>query len=578
MTYNVGKWNLKDIINDKDIDDRLKKIELKVKNFESCKEKLKPDVDVKTINEMIELSEEIARLNVPLYIYAQLGNFADSSDEKFIALNNKIKQINSDNYNRTVFFSIWWKDLDDKNANRILSGLKKNKYSFEHARRLRKHMLKEEIEQIISTKDATGTSALVDLYGMMTGCLEFVWNGKKVTESNLMKYTKSTKAEERKKAYDVLLKKYEEYKTQLTHIYQNLLNNTMKEDELRKYDSPLSAKALNDDVPLEAINTLIKVSKENEKYFQEYFELKRTYLKLKKMNFSDIFAPAPVPKRKMTYDAAVKLVLGIFESFDSEFREYAAKIADEKHIDSELRPRKHTGGFCYSFPEFLPYILLHFRGEDEDIETLIHELGHGIHAQYSYHNTAAEWHAPICLCETASIFSEHLLFDKELREEKDKKKKIAKLIAIIDRLSGTIQKQIRYTAFEVEAHEKSKQGCSQEDIHQIWLKQMKESYGKSVVFPEYYKYGWMRISHFFQMPLYCYNYAFANLLVLALFKRYKKEGKAFVPKLKKILSYGGSKPTADVLKEVGIDITSEEFWNQGFDIVKEYISELKRLI
>ncbi len=92
-----------------------------------------------------------------------------------------------------------------------------------------------------------------------------------------------------------------------------------------------------------------------------------------------------------------------------------------------------------------------------------------------------------------------------------------------------------------------------------------------------FRWEWIAIHHFYQMPFYVYAYAFGQLLVLALYKRYKQEGESFKPKYLKILSYGGSQAPASVLREAGINIKSAAFWQGGYDVISELIDELERL-
>ncbi len=81
----------------------------------------------------------------------------------------------------------------------------------------------------------------------------------------------------------------------------------------------------------------------------------------------------------------------------------------------------------------------------------------------------------------------------------------------------------------------------------------------------------------YHTPFYCYAYAFGNLLSLALYERYTKEGRAFVPDYARILSYGGSAAPAEILEEAGFDIHSEKFWKSGFDVIGRMVGLLKNL-
>ena len=45
----------------------------------------------------------------------------------------------------------------------------------------------------------------------------------------------------------------------------------------------------------------------------------------------------------------------------------------------------------------------------------------------------------------------------------------------------------------------------------------------------------------------------------------------------KILSYGGSESPSKILTEAGLDISSPEFWQGGFDLIQNMIEELEAL-
>jgi oligoendopeptidase F len=50
-----------------------------------------------------------------------------------------------------------------------------------------------------------------------------------------------------------------------------------------------------------------------------------------------------------------------------------------------------------------------------------------------------------------------------------------------------------------------------------------------------------------------------------------------VPQIERILAYGGSQSPEAIIKEVGMDMTSPAFWQGSFEVVKGWLSELKRL-
>ena len=106
---------------------------------------------------------------------------------------------------------------------------------------------------------------------------------------------------------------------------------------------------------------------------------------------------------------------------------------------------------------------------------------------------------------------------------------------------------------------------------------LRNQVGTSFDVDEIFKHEWLYVPHFFHTPFYCYAYAFGNLFTLALYEQYKKDGKTFVPKLIKILSLGGSKTPQEIALDVGIDLTSEKFWQEGFNQIEELIQSLENI-
>jgi len=232
----------------------------------------------------------------------------------------------------------------------------------------------------------------------------------------------------------------------------------------------------------------------------------------------------------------------------------------------------------YITPKITPYVLLNHKGNIRDVFTMAHELGHAVHDQLTNKHSILTAHPPLTLAETASVFGEMLLFDNLMKNTKDKKVKKTLLMQKLDDTYATIIRQAYFVLFETQAHNMVAEGKADlNTLNAAYLDNLKEQFGNSLTIADEFKYEWTSIPHIYHTPFYCYSYAFGNLLVLALYERYKKEGKTFVPKYLKILSYGGSENTARILKEIGIDIESEKFWQSGFDLVKEMVEELKEL-
>jgi len=110
-----------------------------------------------------------------------------------------------------------------------------------------------------------------------------------------------------------------------------------------------------------------------------------------------------------------------------------------------------------------------------------------------------------------------------------------------------------------------------------YLKNLQAQFGDAVEVGDEFKWEWVSIPHIYGSPFYVYAYAFGQLLVLSLYSQFKREGEAFKPRYRTILSTGGSKAPADLLAEAGIDIRQASFWQGGFDVIAGLVDELEKL-
>ncbi|MFI5417174.1 MAG: M3 family metallopeptidase, partial [Nitrososphaerales archaeon] len=291
------------------------------------------------------------------------------------------------------------------------------------------------------------------------------------------------------------------------------------------------------------------------------------------------YAPSTknIKEKRYTYENATKLVLSSLEKFSPRLSQYADRVFKENHIDSEIRPGKRDGAFCSTItPKITPYVLVNYTGRARDVFTLAHELGHAIHSQAASGQSILVSEAPLPLAETASTFSELLLYDN-ISDRMNDSEKIIVLSEKIDDLYATIMRQAFFTIFEMSAHKQIADGTTVDELSKTYSANLKTQFGNSIELSDDFGIEWSCIPHFFHTPFYCYAYSFGNLLSLSLFQRYKKEGRSFEKTYIEILAAGGSKKPETLLSEYGIDISSAKFWQDGFDYVKTQVKELVSL-
>ena len=187
-------------------------------------------------------------------------------------------------------------------------------------------------------------------------------------------------------------------------------------------------------------------------------------------------------------------------------------------------------------------------------------------------------HAPLPLAETASVFAEILLNEKLFRNVGAREQKIL-LAEQIDDMYATIMRQAYFTLFEIDAHQNiAEKNATIDKVSELYLNNLNQQFGDSVNVSPDFQWEWTYIPHFYHSPFYCYAYSFGNLLVLSLYQQYKNEGSSFIPKYLDILSSGGSRKPEELLKESGMDISRDEFWQQGFDLLGDKIQELEKML
>ena len=586
--YKLDKWDLSELANDSKspaFQKQIRDLEALAKKFEKIKLKLEPKMSSKKFMSILHEVEEISEKMSKIGGYASLSYSADTQSDEATSLMTRMAKLGSEISNKILFFDLWWKiQVDDKNAKRLIKDSGELAEYLSHKRLFAKYALSEPEEKIINTLDVTGISALVKLYDKMTSVYEYKMNvggkTKKMTREEITNYIRSANPKIRETAYKTILTKYTENKGVIGEIYQNIVLNWKDEGiEIRGYKSPISMRNIGNNVDDKTIESLLTVCRKNSPVFQKFFIQKAKMLKMKKLRRYDLYAPAAanIKEKNYQYDKSVKLVFESLRRFSPKLEEFAKKVFNEKHVDSSIRVGKRDGAFCSTLtPKITPYVLVNFTGKTRDVFTLAHELGHAVHSQTAQDRSILVQDAPLPLAETASTFSELLLYDNLSDKITDDEKKIM-LSEKIDDLYATIMRQSFFTIFEVAAHEQIGKGTTIDEISKTYIQNLKEQFGNSVAVSEDFAIEWSCIPHFYHTPFYCYAYSFGNLLALSLFQRYKKEGNDFVSSYINILAAGGSKKPEKLLAEYGFDISSPKFWQEGFDYVESQVRALSAL-
>lgn len=583
--YTQERWQLTDLFDGfetKKVEAALAEIDSLLDEFEKVKKKLSPEIDSEVFTAVLDRYDRIIRLLSRLVGFSHLRFAEDTQDQESQMYLAKFQQKIAESDNRSLFFKLWWKDLDDKNAERLMKASGDYRYFLEYLRLQKPYTLSEKEEKIINLKDVNGASALVRLYDSITN--RYVYRltvdgeEKELTRGELTVYARGDDPELRAASYRELFRVYENDLPVLGQIYQALVSDWYSENvDLRGFTCPISARNLGNNVPDEAVSTLLEVSEKNAALFQDYFRLKARWLGMDRIRRYDVYAPVVKSEKEYSYEEAIDLVLTSYRSFDPEIAELAEQIFASHHIDSEVRRGKRSGAFCATIePDLLPWVLTSYQGRAADVATLAHELGHAVHSMLASDHTALTQDASLPLAETASTFGEMLVVDHLLAQDTDPAVRRDLLFRQMDDSYATIMRQAFFAIFERDAHAMIKKGASINDLNTAYMENLQLQFGDSLELEDEFRLEWAAIPHIFHTPFYVYAYAFGQLLVLSLYRQYQQEGDSFKPRYRKILAAGGSAAPTEILEEAGIKL-SADFWQGGFDVLREALDDLKEI-
>ena len=518
--------------------------------------------------------------------YAELLHAADSTPPAHGALVALTQEKASAVRQQVLFFELEWLAVDDVHAQRLLADPRCEKYRhyLESVRRYRPHVLSEPEEKILEDKANTGARAFARLFDEVVSALTFevdvAGEQRQLNESGVLSLLYDNRREVRRAAADALTRGLQANERLLGFIFNTLVHDHAVDDRLRAYSDPMQSRHLANEISTETVQALMQACEARHDLVRRYYRLKGRLLGIQPLADYDRYAPIAEETAAAAWPRCREIVLGAYQAFSPRMSEIAAEFFDRRWIDAEVRTGKRGGAFSAStVPSVHPYVLVNYTGRLNDVMTVAHELGHGVHQYLSRPQGYLQADTPLTTAETASVFGEMLVFEHLLREATDRGNRLALLCGKIEDTIATVFRQIALTRFEEKLHRARRtQGeLAREQICGLWQETNTALYGDAVQLTDNYRWWWAYIPHFVHTPFYCYAYGFGELLVLALYEMYRREGAAFVPRYLDLLAAGGSDTPVRLLRRIGVDITDPSFWNLGLEPFERMVEEAERL-
>lgn len=537
------------------------------------------------LREALTAYETLCELMSKLGAYVGLLTAADTASAVNRRVEDRIRQTLVDRENQLTFFDLGWLHVSEAAAQRISADpvLANYQHHLSAARRYQPHTRSEPEELLLNQKSLTARGAWINLFDEFVASLEYrleyAGETRTLNQSQLLSLSYDSDRGLRRAAQQCLYTELSKHELVLSSIFNAVAQDHHLNDQIRKYGSPMASRHLANEVAPEIVERMLDVTQENYSSAHRYYQLKARFLGLPKLATYDQYAPIAANMPSCAYAAGKETVLAAFGKFHPRMRSVAGEFFEKNWIDAEVRPGKRGGAFSAStIPAVHPYILLNWTDKLRDVSTLAHELGHGIHQYLSREQSYLNFHHPLTIAETASVFAEFLTFDHVMETTSDPEVKLGLLCGKIEDAFATVFRQNVLTRFEQAAHAaRRKEKLSSDELCDHWWRANHALYGEAVEMLDLYRWGWSYIPHFIHTPFYCYAYVFGELMVLSLYRMYQEEGASFVPRYLELLSSGSSAAPEVLLKRVGADIADPAFWQKGLDVLGDMVRKAERL-
>jgi len=544
----------------------------------------------KGLYEALQASIDLDRVITKLYEFAFLSSDLDKSDNKYLALSDRIMNLANEANSASFFLSPMLVKIKDKTLDTWYAevpALEEFRRTIDLSRRYRKYTLSDDKEQLLADIGiCLGTNAKVE--GIFSNA-DLPFGKIRDEEGKLVELTDSTyvlrlTSKDRRVRRAAFKKLYETYK-QFGNTFAALLGNTVKERttlaKIRGFGSSIEASTFNDEVTPVIYNNLIDTVNRNMQVIYSYFNLKKEVLGLPALHMYDLYTPLiPDCTKEYSFDEAVDTVIDTVRILGDEYADTLEDgIKNKSWVDVYPTKGKRGGAYSAGCYDTQPYILLNYNEKIDDVSTLAHEAGHSMHSYYSCkNNTPQDSNYTIFVAEVASTVNELLFCHKKLRESNSREEKLSILNQLMETYKGTLYRQTMFAEFERDIHAMTESGATltQELLCNTYYNIVKKYFGTSVVCDKEISMEWMRIPHFYR-SFYVYKYATCISAASAIVRRIENEGEAYIGKYLEFLSCGGRISPLDSLKVAGIDMSDPSVVDAAITDFAEAIAMFREL-
>ncbi|WP_104748774.1 M3 family oligoendopeptidase [Helicobacter cetorum] len=570
-----SQWDLSALFENKDkVEEFLKSLKKEVQDFEKTYQGHLKTLSANDFNESLKQYENLLEKISAVMTYAYLLFASNTQETKFYS---KCEMACTDIQQHILFYEIEFVNLDSKKQETHMKKSKQYAFFLQKLIDKKRHTLNLDEEKIALALSPVGVDAFSRLFDQHLSSLKIPFEGKVLNEEEILAFMYSPDRKKRKKSQKAFSAELAKSRPLLTYIFNMVRKNLHIETKLRNYEKKESFRHLNNQISQESVDSMLEIVNANFSLVHRYYHKKAQLLGHKLKDY-DRYAPLSTESVQVPYSEALQETLNTFKDFSPDFYKIASKAIASGWVDSHPRAFKQGGAFSHSaVPSAHPYVLLNYTGNRRDMFTIAHEFGHMVHQELSKKQGVLNTETPLTTAETASVFSEMLLFE-HLKKNLKQEELVFVLASKLEDIFSTLFRQVVMTNFERRIHDIEEE-VDAEELDKIWFEENERMFKDSVKLTKNYRSWWSYIPHFVHTPFYCYAYSYGQLLTLALYGLYKRsDSKKFIKTYTEFLSLGGSKSPRELVLMFDFDIDSKEFWEIGMQEVRNLLEEFERLL
>ena len=575
----LPKWNLSNIY--KNFDDTAYQGD--IKDYLALCAELKTLLSKgkkEALEEAVQLLGRAMDLMENLFSYAYAVFSVNTDDARALKEVSRLEEAHQKLSECFVLFN----SLVKKNKKDIPALLKKSPILAERAQFIMdslkeaEHQMTDSEESLAEAMKAAGGDAWGRLQEAISSSLS--GNGKSITELRNLAFDKRRSV--RKKAYEAELAAWKSMEIPLAYSLNGVKKTAATLDTRRSWKSALDKALFQSRMSAKTLDAMISVMEESLPEFRKYLNKKAELLGIKKLAFYDLFAPIGekgfAPK-VWSFEEAKDYIIETFGSFSEDMGLFAKNAFSNGWVDAPPHAGKVGGAYCTSFPVAKESrVMCNFSPTFSGVSTIAHELGHAYHFHLLREDCAFARAYPMTLAETASIFSETMLYNTTISKAKGFEKKYLTEMFLMEVTQVIVDILCRFY-FEKAVFEKQKEGpLSPADFCALMIDSQKATYGDALDPKQLHPYMWAVKCHYYSPDLgfYNYPYAFGQLFSIGLYVKYLEDKKKFPALYRKVLMATGRTDIKGVAKLAGIDVEKKDFFQESMDFITRMIRSFLR--